>query len=275
MVEQQHQRQMVASHFRAVSTGWGPRYEGRPRKMSDLDLQLRRENVQRLLEAAAGRTALPMRVVDLGCGAGNVLDHVSRDLVRVIGVDVVPEMVKQAALDHPGDSFLVADASKLPVRPESVDAVTCVGVLEYLTDPLSALNTIWRGLKPGGFLIVSFPNKSSLFRTLSGWETTAERALLQVRDRLLGRPRADSGRPVYSHTQWSVPTAKTMLQHAGFSIESVRLQTFGLWGWVGRMRPALWLSRQLSSVLGREGVLSRRLGCTVVMLARKPSRNPT
>jgi ubiquinone/menaquinone biosynthesis C-methylase UbiE len=264
------QRHAVTRHFRNVSTQWGPRYHGRPKRMSDLDLQLRRENVRRLLEQAASRSGAPINVLDVGCGSGNVLDGLSRDAVRVFGLDMVPEMVRQAAEHHPADRFLVADAVQLPVRRETIDVATCLGLLEYLNQPQEALRVIWHALRPGGIVIVSFPNKKSLFRTWSHWETSAERTLLRCRDWLAGRLPADSGRPGYSHTQWSVESAKKLLEGAGFQVEAVRLQTFGLWGWIGRTRPALWLSRKLSDLLGNDSPVSRRLGCTAVLLARKP-----
>lgn len=264
------QRHAVTHHFRNVSTHWGPRYHGRPKRMSDLDLQLRRENVQRLLEQAATHLGAPINVLDVGCGSGNVLDGFSRDAVRVFGLDMVPEMVRQAAEHHPADRFLVADAVRLPVRRESFDAATCLGLLEYLNQPQDALRVIWHALRPGGIVIVSFPNKYSLFRTWSRWESSVERALLRFRDWLTGRSPGDSGRPAYGHTQWSVESARKLLEGAGFQIETVRLQTFGLWGWIGRTRPALWLSRKLSDLLGNESPVSRRLGCTAVLMARKP-----
>jgi SAM-dependent methyltransferase len=262
----------VRAHFRTASTAWGSRYAGPPRKMSDQDLLLRRENVHRLLReilAAANGARGPLRILDVGCGTGDVLDGIPRTRVRVTGIDFVREMVATAARGHPDDRFVVGDAASLPVAAESIDVVVCLGVLEYLPGPATALASIHRTLRGGGSLIVSFPNRGSLFRKISAIERRGERALLRLREAL--RPRRRPSGPAYRHTAWSVRGAQNLLAAADFEVQEILFNTFGLWGRPGTRRPNLAFSEWMSRRFFRESPLAAWLAYTMVVRAVKPS----
>jgi SAM-dependent methyltransferase len=266
----------IRHHFKTVSTAWGTRYRGRPRKISDQDLLLRRENVHRLLAPllAAHATSAPLRVIDVGCGTGDVLDGVGRHLVRVTGVDFVVEMVAAAARTHLDDRFVVGDAARLPLGAASADAVVCLGVLEYLPDPAAVLASIGQTLRPGGTLIVSFPNRLSLFRRLSALEARCERVAIRLRDIVRGGRRASPEGPAYLHAQWSVAGARRLLQAAGFRVDEIMFNTFGLWGRPGKWRPNIAFSERMSRRFFRESPVSAWLAQTMVVRARKPAGEP-
>ncbi|NOT02885.1 MAG: methyltransferase domain-containing protein [Phycisphaerales bacterium] len=259
----------VRSHFKNASTEWGSRYEKGPTRMSDLDLQLRRENVHRLLRPIVVSAAEPLRVIDVGCGSGDVLDGFPRDSIVVTGVDLVPEMVAAAARSHAADHFVAGDAQCLPFAPGEADVAICLGALEYVSDPAAALRSIYRSLRSGGRLIVSFPNRRSLFRKLSVLEIWCEHWLIRTRNRILGRTSDGVWRPSYRHVQWSFRGIRRLLAAAGFEIEEVRFNTYGLWGHIGRWPVCLNVSRQLSRRWGRPGILSTTLACTIVLSARR------
>jgi len=264
-----NQNHAVCRHFETVSREWGLRYRRAPRRMSDLDLQLRRESAMSLICDALPRASERLHVLDIGCGAGNVLHGLPRPLAKVISIDIVPHMVKAAAVENPGDWFCVGDVLNLPIKMGTLHAAACLGVFEYLTDPQRALEGIRGALRPRGFLAISFPNKRSVFRTLSRMESWLERTALATWDRLRRRPVRSMERPQYAHTQWTVPSARKLLEDGGYIVEEVRLHTYGLWGRLGRTRASLWLSRHLSRRLGRDTPLAGRLACTAVFLARK------
>lgn len=262
------QRQVVENHFRVASAGWEARYEARPRRMSDLDLQLRRENVHRLLRPLLAPSR-PLRVLDVGCGTGGVLDGVSRNLVSVVGVDVVSQMVATAARRQPGDRFTVADAAQLPFRPEAFDMVTCLGVLEYLSSPGLVLQGIRERLRPGGRMIVSVPNRASVLRKLSLLEERVEGGLSAVWRALRGRPGEHDQGPRCRHTQWTPDGALRLVREAGFEVEDVLFNTYGLWGRVGHWQASLDLSIWMTRRFSRRGAVSSLLASTMVVLARR------
>jgi SAM-dependent methyltransferase len=53
---------------------------------------------------------------------------------------------------------LLGDALRLPVQTGVVDTVLSSNVLQYVTEPTSALDEAWRVLRPGGQIILAVPN---------------------------------------------------------------------------------------------------------------------
>jgi ubiquinone/menaquinone biosynthesis C-methylase UbiE len=102
-----------------------------------------------------------MRVLDVGCGAGDVMFLAAR-LVgpegTVIGVDKSPEAIgvarKRAEVAGLANvQFLTQDFTEL-VLDEPVDALIGRLVLQYLADPALALSRLATFVKPGG--VVAF-----------------------------------------------------------------------------------------------------------------------
>lgn len=97
-----------------------------------------------------------VKVLDIGCGYGeSVAYHKGRDCDSY-GCEAdknVEEVAKKYDLNIKIGIFK-ADMFK----ENFFDFVTMDQVLEHATDPLSTLNEIYKVLKPGGKLILSFPN---------------------------------------------------------------------------------------------------------------------
>lgn len=261
---------IVREHFRRASTSWGSRYNRPRRRISDQDLLLRRENVHRLVgtirDACAAGTRL--RILDVGCGTGDVLDGIPRNRVRVTGIDLVLDMVRGAATSHPDDVFVTANAEAIPLVPGSQDVVVCLGVLEYVPDPAAVLASIREVLRPGGHLIVSFPNRGSVSRLVSRLESRCERALFALFHALGGRGRHDD-RPPYRHKQWTVAGARRLLAAAGFEVDRIFFNTFGLWGRAGTWAPNLAFSEWMSRHCFAESPVSTWLATTMVVGAAR------
>src|SRR5690348_2997247 len=107
-------------------------YVERFRRMSREGADLAGE--ARLLDAMLARGS---RVLDAGCGPGRVGAELFARGHDVVGVDVDPELVEAAGVDHPGPVWLVGDLSQLDLaaqgQPEPFDAVVCAGnVMPYL-----------------------------------------------------------------------------------------------------------------------------------------------
>ncbi|MBN2454692.1 methyltransferase domain-containing protein, partial [Candidatus Woesearchaeota archaeon] len=64
--------------------------------------------------------------------------------------------------------FEVQDTTKLTYKDESYDVVTSMGVLEHLPAPKESMDEMLRVLKPGGKLIIVFPNWFCTFKIVKG-----------------------------------------------------------------------------------------------------------
>jgi len=269
-VEKQRQAAVVREHFDGASAAWTSRYAREPRSMADLDLILRRQNVHALVKPLLDGVGRRLRVLDIGCGSGDVLDGLPRDVISVAGMDFSAEMVRQARATHAGDSFVRGDATRLPFRYDAADIITTLGVLEYVPRPSDAVARMAESLAPGGHLIVSFPNRASVFRLMLRVERWMERSLVRVRDLLRGTSKAEEYDRQYRHRQWKLREAIAMLERAGLVVEEIRVSTFGPWGRLGRIGLMRSLARGVSRRWTNAGFVSSRLACTFVVCARKP-----
>ncbi len=108
-------------------------------------------------------------VLDLGCGEGRHLHALYfAKRLHAVGVDLGFEDLCKArrGLELNPDlesnpqrycSFAQADALTLPFPDGCFDLVLCSEVLEHIPDYQSALDEVYRVLKPGGTLAVSVP----------------------------------------------------------------------------------------------------------------------
>jgi SAM-dependent methyltransferase len=119
------------------------------------------ERVRVTIEGVAG--AVPPRgsLVDLGCGGGQLCLHAARLGWKVIGIDIAEGMVEEARRLCAGTDveLLVAafDDNELP--EEAFDAVSALGLIEYLADDEGLLREASRLLRSGGRFAVSCRNR--------------------------------------------------------------------------------------------------------------------
>jgi trans-aconitate 2-methyltransferase len=103
-----------------------------------------------LLAAKAGE-----RVLDLGCGPGQLTAQIAAVGVDVVGLDRSEEMIAQARRNYPQLQFEVADARTFNVdRP--FDAVFSNAVLHWVRPAAAAIERIWQALQPGGRFVAEF-----------------------------------------------------------------------------------------------------------------------
>jgi len=115
------------------------------------------------LNIPAGGIAL-----DVGCGPGNVTASLARATGPdglALGLDLSEAMLVRAvrAEARPQTGFVRADAQRLPLRDETVDAVVSIAVLQLVSDPAAALAEMARVLRATGRLAVMVPT--------AGWAT--------------------------------------------------------------------------------------------------------
>jgi SAM-dependent methyltransferase len=125
----------------------------------------RRVTFRRLLDRV-DRSGAPLRVLDVGCGPGLLLDEARRRGWQAHGVDLSAWAVEQARAR--GIDALHGTLADAAFPSASFDAVFMVDVLEHLTDPVGTLLEATRVLRPGGSLCVVTPDADSAAARLLG-----------------------------------------------------------------------------------------------------------
>ena len=124
-----------------------------------------------IFAAALERPARWGRLLDVGCGAGRMLELLAPRAETAIGVDLSPAMlgVARAQLEKAGlrnVQWRQGDIYALPVEADTVDFAILHQVLHYLDNPARALREAARALAPGGrLLVVDFaPHRCEILR---------------------------------------------------------------------------------------------------------------
>ncbi len=105
------------------------------------------------------RKIAPSRVLDVGCGTGIFATRIIEEQYarQVVGCDLSEGMLEQARNRSKEVSWIQGDATKLPLRGSSVDAVTCTEAFHFFDQP-AALAEFQRVLKPDGRMLVAVVN---------------------------------------------------------------------------------------------------------------------
>lgn len=105
------------------------------------------------------------RVVELGCGAGAVVQELSRSGFDVVGVDASPEQVALAQSVGLSQVTHGEAGSFLKGLGYAPDAIVALDFLEHFTklEALDLLTLIRTQLEPEGVLVARLPNSSSPF----------------------------------------------------------------------------------------------------------------
>ena len=90
------------------------------------------------------------RVLDLGCGTGDLTAKIAQAGVDVVGLDASGAMLTQARAKFPGLTFMQGDAASLPDFGGSFDAAFSNAVLHWLPDLRPVAEGLTRALRPGG-----------------------------------------------------------------------------------------------------------------------------
>lgn len=107
------------------------------------------------------------RILDLGCGTGQLTARIASAGAAVLGIDSSPAMIEQARHNYPDVGFEVADAAEASFR-EAFDAVFSNAALHWMKPAARVANNLSRALRPGGRLVAEFGGKGNLQELLHG-----------------------------------------------------------------------------------------------------------
>ncbi len=199
----------VQDHFSLLAQDWATRY----RTTESFATRL-----QVVGAAIRDTVAEGDDVLDFGCGAGVFAAVASSRAGRVVAVDINGDMLRASTADPTLLARIVAPLG-VAYRPHVVERVNAgidalaanarfdvaiaIAVLEYVPDLPAHVRALAASLRPGGRLLVTYPDARSLVRRVEGpvdrLASRAGRAL--GNDRLVGReysglrprPEADFG----------------------------------------------------------------------------------
>lgn len=120
--------------------------------------------VDKIMRRANDGNPNEFKILDVGCGNGNVAVPLAALGFSVVGVDLSDAAVKaaQQAAEEAGvaATFLVGGLDS--VASNQFDVVICSEVLEHQADAATFLDQLKDKLKPSGTLLLSVPNGQSL-----------------------------------------------------------------------------------------------------------------
>ncbi len=158
------------------------------------------------------RELTPGRAVDVGAAGGG-----NTRVLQELGWQAVPVEYGQEGADvarSRGLPALRADALRLPLADESMDAVVAFDVLEHIEDDATAVAEVRRVLRPGGAFLVAVP---------------VDMRLWSAHDEAVGHVR-----------RYDRAGLLKLLADGGFRIDEVR-------SWMVLLRPAVALRRRSSN----------------------------
>jgi 2-polyprenyl-3-methyl-5-hydroxy-6-metoxy-1,4-benzoquinol methylase len=205
----------VEEHFNQAAEQFTQNYHAKA------DFHERQHLWQRVIDESLDRLADGGICLDLGCGDGTLSRSVAAKGIQTVGIDQSDKMLslarRRAGEAGVGQWGTYLHASlPLPVELETrytgkAGLILCSSVLEYVMDYEKVLAQFFHLLKPGGRLILSVPNRSSVYRVMQ----RICRFLLPLRSSYLRHQRH----------QFNASDLEVLLEHLGYRISPCHFNT--------------------------------------------------
>src|SRR5262245_28078538 len=96
------------------------------------------------------------RILDLGCGSGELTKKLAESSADVTGIDSSAEMIEKAKKNFPELDPRVMDAQSLDIPDEKFDGVFSNAAFHWFSDPARSAKEVFRVLRKGGRLAMEF-----------------------------------------------------------------------------------------------------------------------
>src|SRR6185436_7080741 len=114
------------------------------------------------------------KILDLGCGTGELTEKIKEKGSLIIGIDSSAEMVTKAKEKYPLISFETMDATSMNFENE-FDAVFSNAVLHWIKESEKVVTNIYRSLKEGGRLVAEFGGRNNVKNIVNALESSFEK----------------------------------------------------------------------------------------------------
>jgi trans-aconitate methyltransferase len=101
------------------------------------------------------------RVLDLGCGPGQLTHAIAETGADVLGIDNSPQMIEQARANYPDLRVELADGVSFRFDTP-FDAVFSNAALHWMTRPTEVAARVFEALKPGGRFVAEMGGKGNV-----------------------------------------------------------------------------------------------------------------
>ncbi len=112
----------------------------------------------------------PGRLLDMGCGTGQLLDDLKRtpgvNTWDYTGVDRSAAMINCARKKHPEAHLHCADIMTFEAPPGCYDTIICAHALPYMANQPAAFTLLAHWLKPGGTLLLAQAVRENAYDSL-------------------------------------------------------------------------------------------------------------
>ena len=149
------------------------------------------------------------KVLDLGCGTGQLTRKIADLGADVTGLDASPEMIGQARQNFPASRFMLCDAADMNFEGD-FDAVFSNAALHWMLRADAVAQAMSRALRTGGRLVAELGGRGNIRTIANAVQATAARYLGA------GIPAARTFFP-------SVSEYATILEANGFELRSAVL----------------------------------------------------
>jgi SAM-dependent methyltransferase len=126
------------------------------------------EYEEQILPLVAAHLPERGRLLDVGCGEGQVARLAASTGLVVVGVDPAMAQLLPARARGAGPAYVRGEATAVPLATASVDAVVACLVFEHVADLDAAVAEVARVLRPGGRFLLLL-NHPLLQTPGSGW----------------------------------------------------------------------------------------------------------
>lgn len=101
------------------------------------------------------------RILDLGCGTGELTFQIAQSGARVLGFDASPAMLERAKERFPFLDFHLGDARDFDFG-DDFDAVFSNATLHWISDQSAVARSVYRALKHGGRFVGEFGGQGNV-----------------------------------------------------------------------------------------------------------------